>query len=284
MNQLLTPNGGMPLELDDLRFLQDAYKDGFKAMLFELAKQNNGNMVLGGIEVTPDGSGGFNTSEGYVMLDYEVFYVPAAIGLNFNIIVIELFVYYDTDGNEIFSDSVSRDTYEVRQGRVYVPSNGNINPKNITVNDGNRLSNIITNNVISKGKDTLANTDVAGVRYDFVAGDFPSSGGYTPSPTNPPYAIKKHGRVHLYGAVVPPTSISFNSIAGADLILNIPVNFRKSSSTQQGNVFLCAIDDGVFKVGMSATQLIAVGMLTGTYSGKLDYDISLAGIAYDIDV
>lgn len=283
MNKLITPNGGMPLELDDLRFMQDAYHDGFKGIIYEFAKANNGNIILGGCEVVDSGNGTFEVSEGYIMLDYEVLYVPAVTGLSFSLVILEYNQTYDPAGNEVFADNTSRDTYEVRQARVFDPNiSQSPNSRSFTIDNSRRIETIIGNKV----GEAVAQQDAEGVRYDFVAADFPAAGGYAPSVDYPPYAIKKQGRVQLYGEVIPPNSPGFNPATGGNKILTLPTGFRKSSSDRRANVFLCALDEAFFKIGLDPTELIAVGVFVpanNEYTGQTGYGISLAGISFDVD-
>jgi hypothetical protein len=73
MNKLdFTANGGIPLFLDDIRFLQDANRDAIKALISFLP--NDKVVVLSGLS-TPTPPNGF-IEEGYVYWNGEVFFVP----------------------------------------------------------------------------------------------------------------------------------------------------------------------------------------------------------------
>jgi hypothetical protein len=115
MNKLKIPNGGMPLHGDDFEWLQAASKDAIKGMVHAFAVPFSGNMILSGCEVA-----GSAVAPGYVLIDYEVCYYPGGTlptsindGPKF-----VLSVTYDAAGADVFADSVTRDTYEVRRAVV----------------------------------------------------------------------------------------------------------------------------------------------------------------------
>lgn len=125
----------MPFQLDDLDFMQEATKEGMKGLLHEFARQNSGNVVLSGCQVSPNASN-FDISEGYVMLDYEVLYFAGVTNITSDQPYFELEVTYDPAGNDVFFDNVTRDTYEVRQAKINlsVPAGSNVR-----LLDSNRL-------------------------------------------------------------------------------------------------------------------------------------------------
>lgn len=139
MNKLIFPNGGMPFELDDLDFMQEATKDGIKGLLHEFASKNSGNLILSGCKVSPNGSN-FDISAGYVMLDYEVLSFVGATNIATSQPYFELDVSYDPAGNDVFFDNVSRDTYEVRKAthNTSVPAG-----TNVQLLDSNRLTSLM---------------------------------------------------------------------------------------------------------------------------------------------
>lgn len=116
MNKLLTPNGGMPLYNDDLRFMQQANFDSFKALLGMLSEITPG-FILSGCQVT-EGPTTFDVSEGYVCIDGEILYAPARTNIANALkptMVYSLNVYNDPAGNDQFEDGVLRDKYEIRE-------------------------------------------------------------------------------------------------------------------------------------------------------------------------
>lgn len=119
MNKLLIPNGGMPLFGDDFGFLDAANRDAFKGVIYEIAKQYDGNLVLGGCEFSQTATH-FNVTEGYVMLNYEICYCPAQSVLKDGNTVAEIVPdnFYDPDGLKTFANATSQNTWQVRRAKL----------------------------------------------------------------------------------------------------------------------------------------------------------------------
>jgi hypothetical protein len=105
----------MPLHGDDFDFIQSATKDAMKGLIHLFAAPHSGNMILSGCQVS-----GSSVSSGYIVLDYEVCYfaggaLPSVVNDGAKYV---LSVSYDTAGNDVFADSVARDTYEVRRAVI----------------------------------------------------------------------------------------------------------------------------------------------------------------------
>lgn len=262
MNRLLNPNGGFPLTLDDFNFVQDAYTKAFEGVWHEFAKAKNGNIVLSGCEVSSS-----NMTEGYVMIDYEVLYVPAQT-FSGSAPVLKLGVGFDPNGAVPFFDGVVRDTYQVRTG--VVQSSWPLPPPYLVVVDDNRLTKIIPEVL----KDTLTLPDSVGVRYDFVAADFQN--GATPHSVYPPYAIKKNGRVQLYGQVENVTSIG-------SPFLNLPTGFRKPGANGFADVYIAFYDYTTAFVALNSSSLkyFGAGRPLGTAAGA-GVGLSLNNICFDV--
>lgn len=117
MNKLVFPNGGMPLHLDDLDFMQEATREGIKGLLHRFASEKAGNLILSGCIADPNGSN-YDITEGFIMIDYEVLYFAGVTNISTNEPYFELDVSYDPNGNDAFFDNVSRDTYEIRRAVI----------------------------------------------------------------------------------------------------------------------------------------------------------------------
>jgi hypothetical protein len=117
MNKLVIPNGGMPLHGDDFDFIHNSNLEAFKGLIHLYAAPHNGNMILSGCEVT-----GNTVAAGYVLIDYEVCYFAGGVMSNsvpnYSYRYI-LTVVYDASGKDVFADSVTRDTYQVRRAGLY---------------------------------------------------------------------------------------------------------------------------------------------------------------------
>ena len=128
MNKLETNyNGGFPLVLDDLRFIQDSWRRGFEA----LSKFKNiaGDAFIDNVALYPPrvtGTGPFTIEENWVYRDGEIWYVPetssASIPLNLWISFPEV---NDPEGSKIFEDTNTNETYKVRQATI---STGAVQP------------------------------------------------------------------------------------------------------------------------------------------------------------
>lgn len=116
MNKLIIPNGGMPLFGDDFNFLDDAQRDALKGVLYELALPYDGNLILGGCELTTSGPT-TTISAGYVLIDWEVCYFP---GTSFSSVLdptgsFSLDTSWDSDGLKTFANGASLNTYQIRR-------------------------------------------------------------------------------------------------------------------------------------------------------------------------
>jgi hypothetical protein len=122
MNKLkTTDNGGHPFELDDIRFMDEAYRDGLKGVLsaFGALAITDGFKISGcGVTV---GGGNYTWTDGYIALNGEVLKVDAGsvpYPAGGNILTWDVVSTFDAAGLEQFEDGVSRDTYEVRKGAL----------------------------------------------------------------------------------------------------------------------------------------------------------------------
>lgn len=81
MNRYLIHEGGQPVYLDDMRFIQDAVAESLKGVLdgltyFDSYEHYDGNVVLSGSVTsgeTSDGNTYYDVSEGYVSINHEVY-------------------------------------------------------------------------------------------------------------------------------------------------------------------------------------------------------------------
>jgi hypothetical protein len=123
MNQLIIPDGGMPLEGDDIRWMYQGLLEAMKGgALYPFALQHSGNFIITGCEISFAG-GNASITEGFVMLNYEICFCPAHTVAVTSLAASSLKVLetYDASGAEVFADSITRDTYAIRRARI---SNG----------------------------------------------------------------------------------------------------------------------------------------------------------------
>ncbi len=122
MNQLLIPNGGMPLEGDDLLFLQQALRDSFSSMMKALSP-SKGHFILQGVnpsynEITDE----LTWDTGIVSIDHEILILDAGSVSSDSYDKIDLVfsIGYDPAGLDVFADAVAKETYELRKATIVV--------------------------------------------------------------------------------------------------------------------------------------------------------------------
>ena len=111
MKKLEIPNGGMPFTGDDLLWMQNGLTEAVEAIIETLVTPK-GHVVLSGCELTIDSSN-IVISEGWLVINRKPCYCPELTIPGTNISSHELYIndLYDPQGNDVFADSVSRDTY-----------------------------------------------------------------------------------------------------------------------------------------------------------------------------
>lgn len=142
----------MPLHGDDFNWIDAAVRDSFKGILYELAAANSGNMILGGCafsETLTDAT----IAEGYVMLNWEVLYVPAITYTKTSLYTFLVpDIHFDPSGSEVFANGSTQDTYQVRRAKLdSFPSVGTPQILMSTNNDlGFRFSNVLYGAMMNK--------------------------------------------------------------------------------------------------------------------------------------
>lgn len=110
MNKLLFSEGGQPLYLDDIDFLQTSLFEGYAPFF-----RNFGNCVLQGCEVTIIDQNRVSWTSGVVLYNGEIFAVPSGSGATNSITqsAIGLRVVRTPTEPRVFGDGVSRPTHEL---------------------------------------------------------------------------------------------------------------------------------------------------------------------------
>ena len=118
MNKLLTEiNGKFPFVLNDIRFMDSAYRAGFESI--SKAISANQNVVLWGVDVSIDGTE-VTVTEGDVVINGEILHVDASsieVGAGMRAVIISE-ISYDPQGNKLFGDGTLHDTYEIRKAII----------------------------------------------------------------------------------------------------------------------------------------------------------------------
>lgn len=139
MNKLISNiNGGYPFVMDDLRFMDQSYRDAFKGTLHHLQEFNEstGNVNAVGIAMIPsnDGySGGATIPDIWVFKDGEYFKIKSqqldsggGFGASYTV---QFPTTYDSGGagTKTFQDGNTHETYQIREATILketVPMNG----------------------------------------------------------------------------------------------------------------------------------------------------------------
>lgn len=127
MNYLVIPNGGMPLEADDLRWMQEGWNKEVRAILMAFRYQNQvgqygthpaNSFIIYGCNISGDATAGWEWTEGAVFLGGQIYHCPASSapvthtglqGLYF-----EAGEVFSSAGLEQFEDGNTEDTYAIR--------------------------------------------------------------------------------------------------------------------------------------------------------------------------
>lgn len=138
MNKLTIPNGGMPFHGDDVEWMHEGIKEGLKGALYPFVQQYNGNCILAGCDISY-AAGDATITEGFVVIGYEVCYCPAQTVAVTSLAASSLKIVstYDAAGLDVFADSVSRDTYEIRRAAI---SDGLNSGSEIILENPNRIA------------------------------------------------------------------------------------------------------------------------------------------------
>jgi hypothetical protein len=126
--------------------------------------------------------------------------------------------------------------------------------------------------------DEIVQQDAVGVLYVFVSGDLQTDVSF--NGTNYPYAIKKNGKITLYGTVLLGAPI-YNATVD---ILALPAGFRPATnqgSTHLNHSYLTHVSDSVVRAELSLTHIkqgptLVVGVLPPIV-------FSISGISYDAE-
>lgn len=123
MNKFITTYlGGLPAYLNDLRFLDDAYRLAFKGVMSTYGVADNEVVILSGCV---EGTSGSNSTltPGYVSIGGEICYVPEQIWptpshISGLIAYFDFNLSYDSEGLKVFENSTVNDTYQIRTVKI----------------------------------------------------------------------------------------------------------------------------------------------------------------------
>ncbi|MDT8413219.1 MAG: tail fiber protein [Vicingaceae bacterium] len=160
-----TDTGGIPIELDDLRYIEGNYIEGFKALLSMYGILATDAIILSGVVRSIVG-GNAQYTEGYISFGGEVYHCPAqslpALGVGESEYLI-VDITYDPAGLKVFQNTQSNNTYELRKTKIVnatsLPSGG------VAMTFVKRIYDVIREKV---------DTERSGVVKDFAGAVIPS--------------------------------------------------------------------------------------------------------------
>lgn len=122
MNKLKTTGlGGFPVVLDDFRWMDAGYRDGFYGLLAAFGVEDDQSFVIVGCERSVD-DGTVTVSPGYVSINGEVCFFPEQTydEPTTETEFFEVAVSYDAEGLKTFQDASEQDTYEIRRAKISI--------------------------------------------------------------------------------------------------------------------------------------------------------------------
>ncbi len=200
----ITNNGGHPFTMDDLDFLQSALSEGIKGAVSPWF--DGDTVILQGIVGTV-GVTHTTYTNGYILLNNEVYPVIGGVFLNGSYVIIDVAVTYNPIGNKLYENGTTVNCYEKRIGVM-----------KISTGSGTEID---LADCISFKQSLMSG------QYKFVFQDEPAwqalplNSGWSNGTPAPRYRINKIGEVELDGVVLnPATTVSNNTIC------NLPIGFR----------------------------------------------------------
>lgn len=152
-----TADGGMPLVLNDFRFIHDSHLQALKGIVSAFGVENQTAVILSGCERTVV-SGTVTISSGYISLGGEICFVPShsypvpSVG-NFEYWVLN--VSFDSAGLKLYKNTDSNETYEERTGKINV---SNVVPVGHTkYQDSKRYEDVINEFITAQRVNDLLN-------------------------------------------------------------------------------------------------------------------------------
>lgn len=114
MNKLNTTfNGGLPLNLNDFRFIDDSVRLALKDIMKSFAGDEACYMYLQSLEVT--GETAYHVGEGAIFYQGEIWHIYEHTAEIEGLAYWAFYVSNDPDGNKTFKDGLQHNTYEIRK-------------------------------------------------------------------------------------------------------------------------------------------------------------------------
>lgn len=117
-------NGGLPLVLDDFRWIDSGYRQAFRGIMSAFGVTDQYTFIISGCERTVNAAV-VTIAEGYVSIGGEICYVPEHNYSEPTGVTVEFWTIlssYDATGSKVFQNSSVNDAYEIRTGKISVAS------------------------------------------------------------------------------------------------------------------------------------------------------------------
>lgn len=119
-----TDNGGLPLALNDFRWIDAGYREAFKALMSGYGVVDSEAVIISGCERTL-ATGTVSIAEGYISLGGEICLVPAHTypePTGGQLEYWDLYTSFDPEGYKVFQSTLDYDTYQKRIAKITVAS------------------------------------------------------------------------------------------------------------------------------------------------------------------
>lgn len=123
--------GGDPLTLDDLEFMQNSIRDAFKGLASVFQYGSGDPVLIYGLNAVVSGSDNI-FSDGYIIYNKEIYFVQGGTFAISSVLVIDVSQTYDTNGDQTFENLTVNQTWAVRRGILKISTGG---PNEIDVAD-----------------------------------------------------------------------------------------------------------------------------------------------------
>ncbi len=265
MNKLLCFNNGQFVVLDDIVFVDNAYREALKGLLSGLGITPPTSFKLSGCDVIKAGNT-YTCSEGYIALAGEIYHVPAHTMTISDPLhtaaAFQVSISYDPSpaGNKMFYlDSIVRQCYQIREAKllaapllVMLGTPWNYMPYNAP-----NFMTVILNKINSMGTGWLALGDPGNAQ--FKTGWINAGTPYAPVA----YSIDAFGVVRLKGVATQTDSFP--------VIFTLPIGFRPNNDISfncafgQDSSIICVYADGRVYITSLAEQQTNVDLSTITF-------------------
>ncbi len=149
MNRLETPNGKMPIYLDDIRFIDSIYRNTVLALANSVFDIETNGFIVDGCNVTINGSD-LTISEGNIFVSGEYFEVDEHIFSNYVQGQKYFFEIVESQTSQrTFGDGISKNVHTIRNVIISLVDVNNENQTSLNAIEGKRYFDILTKYLLS---------------------------------------------------------------------------------------------------------------------------------------